>query len=154
MPKISIVTTTYQHERFIAQALESILVQSFPDWELLVGDDASSDDTYKILKEYAKKDARIRVFHHSKNLGIVGNMSFLCSQVSSESEMVTFLEGDDLYAAENLQRKLHIFSRYPSVDLMFSNYQIINADSRVCKSPSRQFSPGVYKFSLEEFIKL
>lgn len=68
MPKISIITTTYNHESFIADAIDSVLSQSFTDWELLIGDDKSSDKTYLIACEYAKKDPRIRVWQHSENL--------------------------------------------------------------------------------------
>lgn len=68
MPKISIITTTYKHEKFIAQAIESVLHQSFTDWELLIGDDNSPDSTFDIVQSFARSDSRIRAWKHQENM--------------------------------------------------------------------------------------
>lgn len=68
MPLISIITTTYKHEKFITETIESILSQTFMDWELLIGDDNSPDSTYEIALKYAEKDSRIKVWKHPENL--------------------------------------------------------------------------------------
>jgi len=68
MPKISIITTTYKHEKFVRDTIESVLAQTFTDWELLIGDDNSPDKTYEIVLEYAKKDSRIKVWKNPTNL--------------------------------------------------------------------------------------
>ena len=70
MPKISIITTTYKHEKFIASTIESLLSQSFMDWELLIGDDNSPDSTYQIIQEYAKKDSILEVAQQINGLKI------------------------------------------------------------------------------------
>jgi teichuronic acid biosynthesis glycosyltransferase TuaG len=127
MPKVSIITTTYKHERFITSTIESILSQSFTDWELLIGDDNSPDSTYQIIQEYAKKDARIQVWKQPKNIGIVGNMNFLLQKVSPESEYITFLEGDDMYTPDNLDTKVEVFMNHPKVDFFWSDWHQIDA---------------------------
>jgi glycosyltransferase involved in cell wall biosynthesis len=93
MPKFSIITTTYKHEQFITETIESVLSQSFSDWELLIGDDSPDDATWGIIEPYMQKyPDKIRAWHHTPNRGIVDNMNFLISQVDPSSEYITFLE--------------------------------------------------------------
>jgi glycosyltransferase involved in cell wall biosynthesis len=116
MPKISIITTTYQHERFIAETIESILTQSFLDWELLIGDDSPDDATWNIIQTYIDQyPGKIHAWHHSSNKGIVDNMNFLFSKMSEDSEYVAFLEGDDMVVPDYLEKKLNIWEKYPAL---------------------------------------
>ena len=126
MPKISIITTTYNHEQFIASAIESVLEQSFDDWELLIWDDASIDRTYDIIQTYTQKDVRIQSWKHEKNLWIVGNMNFLISKISNTSHYVTFLEWDDIYLQENLSNKVNIFDTNPNISFFYSHWNRVN----------------------------
>ena len=63
MPKISIILPTYNGQLYIREAIESVIKQIFKDWELIIVDDCSSDNTLDIIKEYEKLDSRIRVIH-------------------------------------------------------------------------------------------
>ena len=93
MPTISIITTTYKHSAFIADTIESILAQSYTDWELLIGDDSPDDATWKIIETYvAKYPDRIHAWHHTPNKGIVENMKFLVHQTSDQTQILSFLE--------------------------------------------------------------
>ncbi|MDD2693544.1 MAG: glycosyltransferase [Candidatus Gracilibacteria bacterium] len=132
MPKVSIITTTYNHEKFIAQTIESVLSQTFTDWELLIGDDSPSDASWKIIAEYTKKyPEKIHAWHHSPNKGIVGNTNFLLEHISEESEFVAFLEGDDLYTPDNLEKKLEVFRKYREVQLVYSDLSFIDGQDTV-----------------------
>src|SRR5574337_525468 len=71
-PRISVVMPTYNGERFLRAALESILGQSFRDFEVIVIDDGSTDSTPAILREFAAKDPRVIVLTNDHNLGIAG----------------------------------------------------------------------------------
>ncbi|MDD2891804.1 MAG: glycosyltransferase [Candidatus Gracilibacteria bacterium] len=156
MPKISIITTTYRHEKFIAQTIDSILTQTFSNWELLIGDDSPDNATWDIIQEYTQKDSRIKAWHHTPNKGIIDNMNFLLSQVSSESEYVAFLEGDDIYLPENLEKKLKIFEQYPGLALVYNNLDFIDAEGKIfhrnflAKAP---FYLKNQKLTKEQFIK-
>ena len=66
---ISIALTTYNGEHFISEQIDSILNQTWSDFELIICDDCSNDSTFEILKKYAQKDHRIKVFKNEKNLG-------------------------------------------------------------------------------------
>ncbi len=135
MPKFSIITTTYRHEKFIRETIESILSQSFTDWELLIGDDSPDDATWSIIEEYVKKyPEKIRAWHHTPNKWIVDNTNFLISQVSPDSEYITFLEGDDVYVPTSLEEKYKIFQLYPDVGLVYSDMDFINSQWEVTLS--------------------
>jgi len=93
MPKISIITTTYKHQDFIAQTIESVLAQTYTDWELLIGDDSPDNATWDIIQKYVDKyPDKIKAWHHSPNKGIVDNMNFLIEEASDESDYISFLE--------------------------------------------------------------
>ena len=116
MPKTSIITTTYRHEKFIARTIESVLGQSFTDWELLIGDDSSDDASWNIIENYIRKyPDKIHAWHHTPNKGIVENMNFLFAKVSADSMYVAFLEGDDMWTHDYLQKKLDIWAQYPEL---------------------------------------
>jgi glycosyltransferase involved in cell wall biosynthesis len=68
MPKVSIIMTTYKHQSFIAQTIESILNQTFADWELLIGDDSPNNETRNIMQPYIEKhSSKIKAWHHHTN---------------------------------------------------------------------------------------
>jgi glycosyltransferase involved in cell wall biosynthesis len=132
MPKFSIITTTYKHEKFIAQTIESILMQSFDDWELLIGDDSLDNLTWDIIQWYVQKyPGKIRAWHHIPNKGIVENMNFLISQVNLNSEYIAFLEWDDRYTSDCLQKKYDIFQKNLKVVLVYSDMNFIDAEGNV-----------------------
>ena len=83
---------------FIKQSVESILNQSYSDFWLVISDDASTDGTGEICKNYALKDNRIKYIRHEKNLGISRNMQFLLSHATTEYFM--WAGDDDLYAPD------------------------------------------------------
>ena len=127
MPKISIITTVYKHQDFIAETIESILSQTFTDWELLIWDDSPDDLTWNIIQTYVKKyPDKIKAWYNNPNKWIVGNMNFLLKNVSVDSEYVAFLEWDDLYAKDNLEEKLKIFEKHTEVWMVYNNLDFID----------------------------
>ena len=68
-PLISIITPNYNCSSFIAETIESVLAQTYTNWEMIIVDDCSSDDSYEIALEYAKRDSRIKVLKNAKNSG-------------------------------------------------------------------------------------
>ena len=132
MPNISIITTTYQHADFIAQTIESVLGQTYSDWEMLIGDDSPDNATWDVIQWYvAKYPTKIKARHHSPNKGIVDNMNFLIQQCDSQSDFIAFLEWDDRYTADNLMEKIKIFEKYPEVQLVYSDLSFIDKDNTV-----------------------
>lgn len=127
MPTISIILTTYNHKDFIKDAIESIINQSFYDWELLIWDDSPNNDTREIVNKYTNKyPNKIKAWHHNPNKWIVDNMNFLIDKISTDSKYVVFLEWDDILKNNYLDKKLKIFDKFPKVGLIYNNIDFIN----------------------------
>ena len=76
MPKISIITPAYNCEKYLPDAVKSVLSQTFTDWELLIIDDCSKDNTYRYMKKLAEKDKRIRIFQNKVNSGSAATRNY------------------------------------------------------------------------------
>jgi glycosyltransferase involved in cell wall biosynthesis len=94
MPKISVLLTAYNRERYIAAAIESVLGQTFEDFELLVVDDCSSDGTVEIARSYERTDRRVRVVVNPRNLGQFPNRNHAASL--ARGRYLKFHDSDDL----------------------------------------------------------
>jgi len=101
-PIISVCIPTYNGAKYFRECLDSILAQTLTEFELLIVDDHSSDDTLKIAQEYADRDARIRVTRNDRNLGLVGNWN-RCVELA-QGEWIKFVFQDDLIAPECLEK--------------------------------------------------
>lgn len=139
--KHSVIILTYNQENSVIKTLNSILNQNVLPFEIIIGDDASTDNTFNIIKEYQKKNPKIiKAFSHSKNLGIFPNQNFLMEKVSGD--IVSFIAGDDIFRPDlfyelnriiieneiNLTDNFVIVTNTTSVDIqgkeiLFDNYK-------------------------------
>lgn len=132
MPKVSIITTTYRHQDFIAYTIQSILDQTFIDWELLIWDDSPDNETWEVIQTYVKEyPEKIKARHHSPNKWIADNVNYLVDKVSKDAEYVAFLEWDDIFIPDNLEKKIHIFKKYPELWMVYNNLDFIDADGKI-----------------------
>jgi hypothetical protein len=92
----------YNAERYLSAAIDSLLSQTFTDFELLIADNASTDSTQRICREYAARDARVRYFRHQENMGAGWNHNYLLNL--ARSEFFKWAAGDDLCAPTFLER--------------------------------------------------
>jgi glycosyltransferase involved in cell wall biosynthesis len=113
-PLVSICIPTYNMARFVGPALESALAQTYPNLEILVSDNASSDDTAAVLSRY--HDSRLEISRNSVNLGPVGNFNKLI--VASRGKWIKFLEADDLLKPECVGTMVAAASGCPSVGIV------------------------------------
>lgn len=108
MPAVSIITPTYNHAAFIAACVDSVLRQSFSDWELLVLDDGSTDDTGAIVQGY--RDPRVR-YSRQEHAGIAGLVdTYNRALAASRAPLVAILEGDDYWPPDKLERLVPAFA--------------------------------------------
>jgi glycosyltransferase involved in cell wall biosynthesis len=128
-PKISVLLPCYRQAQFLPEALDSVLRQDFHDFEVIASDDASPDNTYSVLQDYANRDPRIRIFHQPSNLGMVANWNFCLRQ--AQGEAVKLMGGDDrLDRTDCLSQQWHSLQT-PGVALAASARNIIDHSS--CK---------------------
>jgi len=130
-PKVSVVMPAYNSERYIANAIQSVVAQTMPDWELLVVDDCSEDSTCQIVKGMADIDDRIRLISNEKNLGAAGSRNKALNVATGK--YVAFLDSDDLWHPEKLDKQIRCMEE-TGVGLSYTSYQIINqADSTIIR---------------------
>jgi glycosyltransferase involved in cell wall biosynthesis len=98
-PRFSVVTVTYNSSRFVRQTIESILSQSFTDFEYLISDDCSTDNTWDIIKEY--KDSRIKAWKNEYNLGEYANRNKTLFE--AKGEYIIWIDGDDILYSHALE---------------------------------------------------
>lgn len=127
-PLISIITPTYNHEKFIADCIESVLKQTFTNWEMIILNDGSTDQTAPIVEKYAQQDNRISLINQ-ENVGIFRLSETYNKGLSmSHGEFIAILEGDDCWISNKLEKQLQAFSENRSAILCWSQAQCVNFD--------------------------
>jgi glycosyltransferase involved in cell wall biosynthesis len=109
MPRVSVILNSYNQGRYLGEAIESVLAQTFADFELLLIDNGSSDDSQELARAYAKKDARIKLTLHGENRSLSSRQNEGVRAASGE--LVAFLYSDDLYLPHKLERQVALFDR-------------------------------------------
>lgn len=102
--KVSIITPIYNCEKFLPKTIECVINQTYTDWEMLLVDDCSPDNSAKIIKKYAKDDNRIKYFKLDKNSGaaIARNKAL----EESKGRFIAYLDADDLWKSEKLEKQV------------------------------------------------
>ncbi len=124
-PLVSIITPTYNHEAFIGACLESVLAQSYPNWELIVIDDGSSDRTWEIIQRYAERDRRIRPLRqgHRGAWGLVDTYNDALAQ--STGDLIAIVEGDDYWPPDKLATQVPHHTSDPQLLLSYGQVMIV-----------------------------
>lgn len=120
-PKLSVGMPIYNAESFLRKRLDSLLVQTFTDFELIISDNASTDTTPKICEEYLRKDKRIRYFRQEKNMGVAWNFNFVLQQ--SKSEYFSWAAADDIILPDFLEKNVNILESKNNVVASISKIQ-------------------------------
>jgi glycosyl transferase family 2 len=135
-PYVSVVVTTYNHGKYIGAALESVLAQSFRDYEVIVVDDGSTDDTGDVLESFRQHIMAIR----QPNAGVAGARNAGVARV--RGELVAFLDGDDLWHPDKLQAQVTAAATWPTAGMYVTDGVQFSDDRTV--SPSL-FGHGIRK---------
>nr|BBM62548.1 putative glycosyltransferase, group II family [Escherichia albertii]BBM62562.1 putative glycosyltransferase, group II family [Escherichia albertii] len=125
--KISIVTATYNSWPYIKETYDSIVNQSYKDWEWHVTDDCSSDYTYQYLTQLADRDCRIIIHRNEINSGAAVARNKSLSQCSGD--YIAFIDSDDLWKPEKLENQLN-FMINNQLDFSFTGYEIIDESGK------------------------
>ncbi|MDR7898959.1 glycosyltransferase family 2 protein [Thermosynechococcus sp. JY1334] len=138
IPKVSIGMPVYNGEKFIRDALDSLLAQTFTDFELIISDNASTDQTEAICREYAAKDKRIRYVRQAQNLGAAANFKYVLDEARGEYFMGA--AADDKWDPRWIEILLPISARTQCI--AFGTLQTIDSSSNPMLHPAnrRNFS--------------
>jgi glycosyltransferase involved in cell wall biosynthesis len=141
-PRVTIITPTYNHEKFISQCIKSVLDQSFQDWELFIIDGGSTDLTIQKASEF--KDKRITILAPGR-IGIYQlKRAYNIGLSQSRGQLVTHLEGDDYWPQDRLLQQVHAFEDR-SVVLCYGLLETVNSDGITIRKASSAMLPVSYK---------
>ena len=120
---VSIITANYNSEQFIKQTIDSVLAQTYIDWEMIIVDDVSSDKSTEIIEEYIQKDKRIKLIRLDKNSGpaIARNRAI----EEANGRYIAFLDSDDYWQKDKLSNQLS-FMKEKKSELSFTSYESID----------------------------
>ncbi len=146
---VSVIIPTYNGEKYIAEAIESILNQSFPDFELIIIDDASKDNTWGIVKRYAKMDARIRPFKNETNLGFAENRNKAIRL--AHGEYIVWQDQDDVSFPTRISIQLALMKSNKEIGAVGGFMEIFdekrNYGIRTYPEGDRELRKMIFKFS-------
>lgn len=128
MALVSIITPTYNAERTIASCIESVMAQTYQDWELLITDDCSQDATVDIIRRYAAADSRIRLFCQNENGG--AGKARNNSIAEARGRYIAFLDADDRWMPAKLERQVS-FMEESGAKVCYSSYVTCDAVGNV-----------------------
>ena len=123
-PRVSVVVTTYGRAGKLPATLDTILAQDFRDFELILSDDCSPDDTEAVGRAYERRDARVRYRRNPKNLRMPGNLNSAIA--AARGELIANLHDDDLYRPDLLSQWVAALDRCPKAAFVFNAYQVID----------------------------
>jgi len=129
MPTVSVLMSVHNGETFLRPALESLLSQTFDDFELVVVDDASTDETPAILAEYQARDDRIRILRNETNRQLPASLNR--GLEACRASLVARADADDVYEPERIARQVEFMRSHPEVGLVSSNVRAIDTIGRV-----------------------
>tara|TARA_B100000508_G_C11457398_1_gene277435 strand:- start:860 stop:1855 length:996 start_codon:yes stop_codon:yes gene_type:complete len=143
---ISIVLPCYNGEKFIETSIGSIQQQSHQEFELIVIDDGSTDDSFLICKNLAEKDPRIRLIKNDRNQGLIYTLNKGISLANGI--YIARMDADDLSHPKRLEKQLHYLKEHPEIDILGTDVKVIDQKDNHIKSSSKIcFSPSAIKFS-------
>ncbi|MDO6434155.1 glycosyltransferase family 2 protein [Flavitalea sp. BT771] len=121
-PLISVLMTSYNREKYIVEAIESVLASTFKDFELIVCDDVSKDKTVEIARQYAAKDPRIRVYVNETNLGDYPNRNKAASY--ARGKYLKYQDSDDLIYPHSLEIMVNVMEKFPEAAFAFCGNEV------------------------------
>lgn len=142
-PHVSVIMPAYNADKTIASAIESVLNQTFQEWELVVVNDGSWDSTDDIVKSYSAIDQRIGLLNLTKNLGLPKARN--AGIASAKGEFIAFLDSDDLWFPEKLEVQLDFHVRNPEIKISHTNFVAFNKKGSVSRPMKRLLEPQMGK---------
>ncbi|OTE95603.1 hypothetical protein BCS42_06585 [Crenothrix sp. D3] len=123
MPKVSVILTSYNHDKYLREAIDSVLNQTFTDFELIIWDDSSLDKSWEIINQY--HDPRIKAFQNEKNKGFIFGVNKAISEVAT-GDYIASHHSDDVWEMNKLEKQVNFLDTHDDITAVFTWAQIIN----------------------------
>ena len=136
--KVSIITPSYNSEKFINKCVDSVVSQTYTNWEMIIVDDASQDASRKKIIDLANNEARIKTIFLDKNIGAAEARNIAIS--NAKGRYIAFLDSDDLWESQKIEKQV-LFMSKNNIAFSFTTYQSISEDGlmqmNIIKAPIR-----------------
>lgn len=130
MKKVSIITPCFNSQEYIRETYQSVISQTYTNWEWIIIDDCSTDKTYEVIKELSNRDKRIRIFKTKANSGAATSRNI--GLLEASGILVAFLDSDDAWPPHKLEKQIsHILKNL--VDFSYLNYKTITSKGSILK---------------------
>lgn len=139
---ITIVIPTFNRSKLLQRAVNSVRQQTYPNWKLVVVDNASGDDTPDVMAELARTDGRIRYHRHAENIGMLANWEFAISQVGTAH--FSLLCDDDYLLPDFFEAAAREMTAHPELGLCFGVANIVNEEGKKISIAPNPMAPGYY----------
>ncbi len=124
---VSILMPAYNEERYIGEAITSVINQTYQNWELIIVDDCSQDRTSEIIKQYIINEPKIKLHHFPENRGACAALNEALSK--AKGEYICWLSADDKYKPDMLRSSINYLHKHPKMQAVFSKHEFIHEDS-------------------------
>ena len=131
MPLLTVLMPVYNAEKFLAESINSILSQTYVDFEMLILDDASTDNSLKIIKAYAKEDKRIKILVNKTNQKQAKCRNRLLK--NSKTEFIAWMDADDISLPHLLQTQIDFLKQNPNIDVVSCHMQFFETRKSILK---------------------
>lgn len=147
-PLVSVITPTYNSEKYLNETANSVIKQSYSNWEWIVVDDCSIDSTRKILENLSKTDSRIKPLFLNKNCGGPAKPRNIGLE-NAKGKYICFLDSDDVWLKNKIETQLENIN---DADAICSNFSIIDENSKRVKENNPYFSEILFRVSLHRHL--
>lgn len=137
MPKVSVILTSLNHEKYIREAIDSVLGQTFADFELIIWDDASSDESWEVINSYS--DQRIKMFRNEVRRRAIYGINNAISEVAA-GEYIAIHHSDDVWEIDKLEKQVNFLDSNLGIGAAFSNATAIGEDSQLLTDEKHFYS--------------
>ena len=127
MELVSIITPAYNSEKFISETINSVIAQTYQNWEMIIVDDCSTDGTSEIIASFQKKDSRIKYFCNATNKGVATSRNIALQKANGK--WIAFLDSDDVWFPEKLEKQI-VFMKKNNYHFSYTNYCEIDKKSK------------------------
>lgn len=148
-PKFSVIVPTCNQAQYLPAALNSLLNQTFNDWEAVVVNDGSTDNTYEVMEKYAFSDSRIRIFH-KQNGGVATALNVGIN--NARGEWICWLSSDDLFEPDKLQTHFNAINDYPEIKFFHSHWYLLLEETQQKIAPPLWLQIPPTEFQVTRFF--
>ncbi|MEX1033943.1 MAG: glycosyltransferase [Cellvibrionaceae bacterium] len=147
---VTVITANYNGRQYIARAIESVLNQTYQNIEYFIVDDGSTDDSAEIIKQFGRKDSRIKALFLPNNRGVAQARN--AGIENSTGEYITFLDADDIWAPEKIEKQVAVFRQRPKAGLVVTDAALIDENDQIINNKKNRKKAKEGAVSLYDYI--